>query len=61
MDHTHQITSNGTYELPFGPATPCSANAPGWVQHIVGKWQLGGIMNYNTGAPLSITSGISDH
>src|SRR4030095_7743061 len=23
------------------------------------KWQLGGIVNYNTGAPLSFTSGIS--
>src|SRR5205823_5974120 len=34
-------------------------NAPGWVQNIVSKWQLGGIANFNTGSPLSFTSGIS--
>jgi hypothetical protein len=27
------------------------------MQEAVGKWQLGGIMNFNTGAPLSLTSG----
>jgi hypothetical protein len=27
------------------------------VQQIAGKWQLGGIMNYNTGPPLTITTG----
>jgi hypothetical protein len=58
-DRTHQITSNGTYELPFGPGRPLLGNAPGWVSRIVERWQLGGIMNFNTGAPLSITSGIS--
>jgi hypothetical protein len=34
-------------------------SAPGWVQQIVNKWQLGGIMNYNTGVPLSFTSGVT--
>jgi hypothetical protein len=58
FDRTHQITSHGIYELPFGSGSLLLANAPTWVQNIVGKWQLGGIMNYNTGAPLDITSGI---
>ena len=58
-DVMHQITSNGTYELPFGIGHSLLGNAPGWVQHIVNKWQLGGIMNYNTGNPISITSGIA--
>src|SRR5262249_48175330 len=31
-------------------------NAPNWVQQIVNKWQLGGIMNFNSGAPLTITA-----
>src|SRR5262249_32317019 len=57
--HTHQITSNGTYELPFGPNRPILGNAPGWVSRIVEKWQLGGILNLNSGAPLSITSGLT--
>ncbi|HEY2383882.1 MAG TPA: carboxypeptidase-like regulatory domain-containing protein [Terriglobia bacterium] len=58
FDHAHQITSNGTYELPFGTDHFLLGNAPGWVQNVVSKWQLGGIANYNTGAPLSISSGI---
>jgi hypothetical protein len=59
VDRKYQITSNGTYELPFGTGHTLLGNAPGWVQQIVGKWQLGGILNFNTGAPISITSGIS--
>src|SRR5439155_25013554 len=57
FDHTHQITSNGTYELPFGPGRKLLGNAPGWISRVVEKWQLGGILNYNTGAPLSLTTG----
>jgi hypothetical protein len=56
VDHTHQITSNGTYELPFGTDHTLLGGAPGWVQNIVSKWQLGGIMNFNTGAPLILTA-----
>ena len=59
FDHAHQLTSNGTYELPFGTGRLLLGNAPGWVQQIVAGWQLGGIMNYNSGVALSITSGVS--
>jgi hypothetical protein len=59
VDHMHQISSNGSYELPFGTDHFLLGKAPGWVQNIVNKWQVGGIMNYLTGAPLSITSGIT--
>ncbi len=59
VDHAHQISSNGTYELPFGTGHFLLGNAPSWMQNIVGGWQFGGIMNYLTGAPLSITSGIT--
>jgi Carboxypeptidase regulatory-like domain len=57
FDRAHQITSNGTYELPFGTGHSLLGNAPGWVQQIAGKWQLGAVMNYNTGSPLSISTG----
>jgi hypothetical protein len=56
VDHKHQISSNGTYELPFGTGHFLLGNAPGWAQTIVGKWQLGGIMNFLTGAPLALTA-----
>src|SRR5262249_31636120 len=31
---------------------------PGWAQRIVSDWQMGGIANYVTGAPLSFTTGV---
>jgi Carboxypeptidase regulatory-like domain len=56
FDRAHQFTSHGTYELPFGTGHFLLGNAPGWMQQIVNKWQLGGVMNFNTGAPLSLTT-----
>ena len=56
FDRAHQISSNGTYELPFGPGHRLLGNAAGWVQQVVTKWQLGGIMNFNTGAPITLTT-----
>jgi hypothetical protein len=58
VDHKGQISSNGTYELPLGANHYAFGDAPGWVQGIVNNIQVSGIMNYTTGAPLSIT-GIS--
>ena len=59
VDHAHQISSNGSWEVPFGTDHRLLGSAPGWVQNVVNKWQLGAIMNFSTGAPLSITSGIT--
>src|SRR5262249_35133408 len=42
---------------PFGNGHFLLGSAPGWVQNAVGKWQLGGIMNFITGQPLSFTTG----
>jgi hypothetical protein len=58
-DRKLQITSNGTYELPFGTGHTLLGNAPGWVQQIVNRWQLGGIMNWNSGAAISLTSDVA--
>jgi hypothetical protein len=56
FDRAHQITSNGTYELPFGTGHRLLGGAPGWVQQIVNRWQFGSLMNFNSGAPLTITA-----
>jgi hypothetical protein len=56
FDRAHQITSNGTYELPFGLGHRLLGNAPNWVQQVVNKWQLGGLLNINSGAPLTLTA-----
>jgi len=56
-DVKHQLTSNGTYELPFGTGHFLLGNAPGWVQQVVNRWQLGGVVNLNGGNPTSLTTG----
>src|SRR5262249_6160696 len=55
----HSIRSNGTYELPFGPNRPFLTNGPGWLTRLVEQWQLGGVFNWTSGAPLTITASTS--
>jgi hypothetical protein len=59
LDRTHQIISSGTYSLPFGPERRLLTNAPSIVKRIVENWQLAGIFNWTSGAPLSLTTGAS--
>jgi hypothetical protein len=56
---THAITSNGTYDLPFGPNRMLLSNAPGWLLRVVQNWQFGGVFSWTSGQPLTITSGLS--
>src|SRR5205814_9237960 len=59
LDRTHQIVSNGTFSLPFGPNRAFLGNAPAVVKRLVENWQLSGIFNWRSGAPLSLTTGRS--
>jgi hypothetical protein len=54
---THNLTSNGTFELPFGPARTYLNSAPGWVSRLVERWQLGGVLSWTSGSPLTISAG----
>ena len=60
IHRTHDIRSNGTFELPFGPNRPLLNSAPGWISRVVERWQLGGIFSVNSGAPLTLTTGIAN-
>jgi hypothetical protein len=55
LDRRHQLTSNGTFSLPFGPNRALLKNAPAIVQRVVENWQLSGILNLTSGAPLTLT------
>jgi len=56
---THDIRSNGTWELPFGPQKKMLSNSSGVVARLIERWQLGGIFSWSSGAPLTILSGRS--
>jgi hypothetical protein len=59
FQRTHDIRSNGTLELPFGPGRALLGNAPAWVSKLVQNWQIAGIFNWTSGAPLSVTASTS--
>src|SRR5207253_9337488 len=56
---THDIRSDGTWELPFGPQRKLLGSRSGIVARLVERWQLGGIFSWNSGTPLTILSGRS--
>jgi len=57
LDRRHHITSNGAFSLPFGPGRALFANAPSVINRLVENWQLAGILNWRSGAPLNLTTG----
>ncbi|HYR43701.1 MAG TPA: hypothetical protein VER98_11795, partial [Terriglobia bacterium] len=56
---THAFNTNGTFELPFGPNRAFLSNAPGFIQRLVERWQLGGIMSWTSGAPVNIMATVA--
>jgi hypothetical protein len=56
---TQFLTTNGTYELPFGAGRPLLSDSPAWVQRLVERWQFGGIFSWAAGAPLTVTAPVS--
>jgi hypothetical protein len=53
---THDLRTNGTFELPFGPGRKFLTTPPGFISRIVERWQLGAIFSWSSGAPLTITA-----
>jgi hypothetical protein len=53
---THVVSANAIYELPFGSGRKF-LNQPGVLNQIVGGWQIGSIVSWQSGSPLSIYSG----
>src|SRR5215471_15176099 len=56
---TNILTTNGTVELPFGPNHRFVNAGPGFIERFVERWQLGGIFQWTSGAPLNVTAPVS--
>ncbi|MBI2149349.1 MAG: hypothetical protein HYU27_01935 [Acidobacteria bacterium] len=56
---THNITTNGVFELPFGPNRRFLGDAPRFLQRLAERWQFAGIFSWTSGAPLTISAPIS--
>ncbi len=56
FDIRHIMNVNGIWELPFGRGRMLFGNAPGWVNTIVGGWEISGIFNARSGLPFSLAT-----
>jgi hypothetical protein len=57
FDMTHQLNINGIWEMPFGKGRAFLKESPGWVDAVVGGWQLSGIYRVTSGLPTYIGNG----
>ena len=56
FDIRHNLATNLTYELPFGPGKALGNGLAGAAAKILGGWQVNGILTLATGAPFTIVS-----
>jgi hypothetical protein len=56
FDNTHVFRSSGLYELPFGPSRKLLNSSNGVISRLVEQWQVGIILSYISGEPLSLTT-----
>ena len=57
FNNTHQFNANFIYDLPVGRGRKLLRKVKGAPRQLISGWQLGGIMRYNSGDPLSLLSG----
>ncbi len=55
----HDLRTNGTFSLPFGPNKLFFGKTSGAVARVIEGWQAGWIVNINSGAPLNVTGNTS--
>ena len=52
LDRLHRLTGSGIWELPFGKGRRFGSNMHRALDMVAGGWQLGGVYQYQSGAPL---------
>jgi Carboxypeptidase regulatory-like domain len=57
FDVTHNVSGTVLYPLPLGKGHKLLGNANGFVNVIIGGWNLQGLTRWSTGAPYTISSG----
>jgi hypothetical protein len=59
FDVRHNITANYLFELPIGNSKALFGNARGWVDGIIGGWQISSVMRYRTGLPTTVAGNLA--
>lgn len=60
FDVTHRLVSSFGYELPFGRGKQFAASLPALADAVLGGWQLGGIVQFQSGFPFTPLMGSPD-
>ena len=58
FDARHQLNTNWVYELPVGRGRSFGGGMNGWVDAIVGGWQVSGLMRWTSGLPFTVVPGL---
>jgi len=56
FDIRHLVNVNGIWELPIGRGRMIGGDAPGWVNAIIGGWEVSGIFTARSGLPFSLAT-----
>jgi len=59
FDRRHSLQGYWVYDLPFGRGRHFLKDAPGVVNHLVGGWEIAGVLNWTSGRPFTVYSGIN--
>ncbi|MDD5544232.1 MAG: carboxypeptidase-like regulatory domain-containing protein [Acidobacteriia bacterium] len=57
FDIRHLINANWVYDFPVGRGQRFGGNMPGWLNQILGGWEIGGIYTWRSGLPASTSTG----
>lgn len=52
LDVTHRVSISGILELPFGKGRRFGSDATGWVDALIGGWQIQGVYTFQSGFPV---------
>ena len=59
FDLRHNISANFLYELPIGKNKMLFRDAPGWVNQIIGGWQVSSVIRYRSGLPSTVAGDLA--
>lgn len=56
FDIRHLVNANFIYELPFGRGQRFGGSVPGWLNQVIGGWEVTGIFTGRSGLPFTTTT-----
>jgi hypothetical protein len=59
FDIRHNINSNFLWELPVGKNKMLLRSAPGWLDQIIGGWQIASVIRYRSGLPTTVAGNLA--